>query len=284
MTNSLVWVNGETVAADLPTYYATDRGATLGDAIFDTCLCLNGRTVWKDAHFERTLSCAKTFEHVIDKALLSEAYELANQTRVPSVLRIAISRGPGTRGFDLRQSGASQITATISPLPSGIMFSAQTLTPTNIRRNETSWQSQHKTAAYVDAILAQKQAKADGFHDAIFLNTKGNLACTTLANLFIVKGSTLMTPPLSSGTISGITRGKVLGFAKALGLEPFEAVLSEADLLSADEVFATNSLRLVMPAPNLCRNGTPICKEIAQQLIDGIRIETATGFDPKLWI
>lgn len=272
---SALWIDGTEHAPGDRAYFATDRGATLGDAVFDTCLCLNGQVVWKAEHLRRTIESAETFQHNFDSTLLAEAYEIAQRTLDPSVLRIVVSRGSSGRGLCLKTDTRSQITATLSPLPKDITFAHQALIQAEARRNETSLISKHKTAAYLDAILAQNRARACGFADAFFVNTQGNLTCTTLANLFLVMGSKLLTPRRADGVIGGVTRSKVLEAATLLGIEPVETRLCRSDLEQADEVFATNSLRLVIPAPNLGSGRREITQALSSCIVAGIEAECA---------
>lgn len=278
------WVNGVEMGPDDRSYFATDRGATLGDAVFDTCLCLNGKVVWSSAHGERTRGSANIFEHVFDDDLLAYSYSLAHERRAPSVLRVAITRGPGRRGLGLDQSTPSQITTTLSPLPHGIQFSPRRMMITDIVRNQTSLTSQHKTAAYLDAIMAQKQAQAEGMDDAIFLNGNGNVCCTTLANIFVVKNDEIRTPAQTDGVISGVTRGRIIALARQLGYVVSEGNISVDELLGADEVFASNSLRLVMPVPNFGHT-CAVSRDLAVALVSeiekqvGVHIPLSAGFD-----
>jgi len=274
----VLWVDGKLRDASAPAFRANDRGATLGDSVFDTCLCLNGKVIWQEDHFERTMVSAQFFQHRFDPGILSEAYGLAGQSQEPSVLRVSINRGPGARGLELDASSSGQVTATLAPLPTGITFAPRTLTVASIRRNETSPASRHKTGTYLDAILAQSRARASGHDDAIFLNSSGNLACTTLANIFLVKGTILQTPVIASGTIPGITRLKIIEAAAEAGLEPVEKTLSFEDLGAADEVFSTNSLRLVMPAGNLGTGNGEATRHLAKVLKDKIKEEVGYQF------
>jgi len=79
------------------------------------------------------------------------------------------------------------------------------------------------------------------------LNDKGNVAEASSSNLFIVSGDILKTAPLQSGILPGITRAVVLELAAASGLKALEAAIAPAELLSAQEVFLTNSLMELMP-------------------------------------
>ncbi|MGH6681728.1 MAG: aminotransferase class IV [Bradyrhizobium sp.] len=116
-----------------------------------------------------------------------------------------------------------------------------------MRRNETSPAAKLKALPYLDAILALRDAAKRGFDDVLFENIAGHIACLSVANLFAVFGQRLVTPPLSDGAVAGTIRGLVLAQAGSLGLTAEERSITHAELLKADAIFATNSLRLVAP-------------------------------------
>lgn len=92
-------------------------------------------------------------------------------------------------------------------------------------------------AHYAGARRALLQAKAGGFDSVLLRAADGRLAEAPTANLFVVRGDELVTPPLDSGVLAGITRRVLLDLAPSLGLRPCEADLWPADLEAADEVF-----------------------------------------------
>jgi len=90
------------------------------------------------------------------------------------------------------------------------------------------------------------------------------------ANLFAVRDGALFTPPLDGRILPGITRMRVLEIAADLDLKAKGATLSRNDLLSADEVFLTGSVRGIEPAASLdgtaLPDGGPIAAELAAEL------------------
>ena len=120
------------------------------------------------------------------------------------------------------------------------------LATARIRRNPHSPTSRYKTLAYLDNVLALKEALYQGADDALLLATGGQVACTSAGNIFVIQDQSLLTPPLDDGVLPGITRALVLNaVAPELGLTPQEGSLSRESLLQADGVFLTNSVALV---------------------------------------
>lgn len=91
----------------------------------------------------------------------------------------------------------------------------------------------------------QEKAKADGYDDALLLNERGEIAECTSANFFLVRTGRVLTPPLSSGCLPGVTRDVVMEIVPRLGLPFAEQNLTVPDLHDADEVFISSSTREV---------------------------------------
>lgn len=102
-----------------------------------------------------------------------------------------------------------------------------------------------KMLSWVQNAATLERAHAEGFDDALLLNERGHLAECTSANVFLVRDGRVMTPPLSSGCLPGITR-EVLGeVTPGVGYELLERDLTPDDLGSAEEVFISSTTREV---------------------------------------
>jgi branched-chain amino acid aminotransferase len=100
---------------------------------------------------------------------------------------------------------------------------------------------------YLNSVLAKVESLKAGYDEAILLNTHGFVAECTGENLFVVKNGVLITPPLSSGALEGITRASVITIARDLGVEVREDNLLRSDLYLADEAFLTGTAAEVVP-------------------------------------
>jgi branched-chain amino acid aminotransferase len=96
-----------------------------------------------------------------------------------------------------------------------------------------------------------EEAHERGFDEVVLLDEHGEVSECTSANIFAVFGDEVVTPPLSSGCLPGITRELLLGEIHAGPLRIRERTLTPADLESADEVFITSSTRDVMPVAHI---------------------------------
>jgi branched-chain amino acid aminotransferase len=102
-----------------------------------------------------------------------------------------------------------------------------------------------KMLSWVPHAAVLERAHQAGFDDALLLNEKGHLAECTSANVFLVRGSEVLTPPLSSGCLAGITREVIFEIASKSGLKIREVDLTADDLSTAGEVFISSTTREV---------------------------------------
>jgi branched-chain amino acid aminotransferase len=103
------------------------------------------------------------------------------------------------------------------------------------------------TGIYINSSLAKVEALKAGYDEAILLNTHGFVAECTGENVFVVRDGTIVTPPLSSGALEGITRDSVMTIARDLGYEVREENLLRTDLYCADEAFLTGTAAEIVP-------------------------------------
>lgn len=113
-------------------------------------------------------------------------------------------------------------------------------------RNERSPAVGLKTTSYVENVLAVRAAHAVGATEALMANLAGHLCEGTGSNVFVGIGGRLITPPLSSGCLAGITRELVLEATDAVEEDMPMAILDEAD-----EVFIASSTRDVQPVATI---------------------------------
>lgn len=276
--SATVWFNGELTTGSLAVDPG-DRGLLLGDGIFETLAVFAGKPVWLAEHLERMIEAAKTLGIPADRGNIEAAIgeTLRATPHHHGILRITLTRGAGIRGLAADGSTPSLL-VTLAPWIKGMLFAPAKLVTSTIRRNETSPASGLKTLSYIDNILAAREAAAARCDDALLLNTKSQVAATTIANVFLLKNGRLATPPLSAGILPGIARRKLLTLTQAE-----ERALVRAELREADALFLTNSLRLVRPVHALdgaeLRHDDAALTRYFELLCAAVVAET--GFDPR---
>lgn len=90
--------------------------------------------------------------------------------------------------------------------------------------------------------MALGYAKSEGADDAVVYNVSGNVADSSIANIFWIKNSNIFTPPLSDGPVAGVMRQWLLEHLPVNAYHTIESPGNESDLLAADEIFLSNAL------------------------------------------
>ncbi len=102
-------------------------------------------------------------------------------------------------------------------------------------------------ANYMNSQLIKMEAILNGFVEGIALDTQGYVSEGSGENLFVVRDGKVITPPLSSAGLTGITRDSTIQIARNLGYEIVEALIPRATLYTADEVFFTGTAAEITP-------------------------------------
>lgn len=272
-----IWLDGRLVDADGPHLNVTDRGFQLGDGVFETARARRGVVIELDEHLERLrqgclslgLNLTVSDDQLVDgiAALLAvEGLGGANEPAGDAAIRITVSRGPLERR-GLLPAGFQDLVATVAiqawpyaPAAAELLERGVRAITSTIRRDPGSPLSGVKTTSRADYVFARLEAARAGADDALFLTLDGRLSEATAANLFVVAGQTLATPPLSAAILAGTTRTWLIAQAERLGLALAEVDLRPAELLAADEAFLTGSVAGIVPLVSL--DGRPIGKGV----------------------
>ena len=158
-----------------------------------------------------------------------------------AAVRLTWTAGSGGRGLDRPTTPTPRLVASAASAPEAA--AAVTLATAETRRNDASPASRLKALAYLDNVLARREAKAAGADEGLMLNTKGEIACAAAANVFWIVGDALFTPALDCGVLEGIfMRAQVIDAARRLGLSVRETGAPREALDRAEAIFLTNSL------------------------------------------
>ncbi|MGQ0832039.1 MAG: aminotransferase class IV [Microthrixaceae bacterium] len=235
----VVWVNGELVDASDATVSVFDHGLTVGDGVFETLKAVDGVPFATRRHLARLRRSAAGLGlsvPVDDDSLRAAIAEVLASRPLPLArVRVTVTAGPAPLGSDRGASGATVIVAT-APLDVAPATAAVCTVPWP--RNERSPLAGIKTTSYAENVVALAFAKERGCSEAIFATTTGLLCEGTGSNVFAVVDGRLVTPPLSSGCLAGVTRDLVLEATDASE----EDITMEA-FLAAEEVFLTSTGR-----------------------------------------
>jgi branched-chain amino acid aminotransferase len=252
----IVWHQGALRPVEAVRIDPTDRGFLLADGVFETMRARDGRILRLERHWARLSEGARLLDIPLpldDPGLAAAARELllANGfARGEAVLRLTLTRGPGPRGLAPPERPTPTLLLAAFPLPEPVA-PAHVVLVKSVRRNELSPSSRIKSTAYLDQILALREAVAAGGDEALLCNTAGRLACASAANLFLVVEGRIWTPSVAEGALPGVTRAVLLERARAEGWLAVEAEVPRHFLARAEEIFTTNAVHGIRPVASV---------------------------------
>lgn len=260
MIDGRIWMDGSLVKWDDARIHILTHGLHYGTGIFEGIRCyrtINGRAVFRlQDHIQRLLDSGKIYfmDLRYSKAQLQKAVIdtiKANKIEECYIRPIAYY-GYGKMG--------------VNPLPNKVSvaiavwkwdeYLKENKTERGARLMVSAWtridnrsmpMHAKATANYANSSLARIEALKAGFDEAIMLNTNGMVVEASAENIFIVKDNLLITPPVASGALNGITRDSILALAREYKI-PYEIRdISRDELYISDESFLTGTAAEVKP-------------------------------------
>lgn len=250
-----VSMDGQLVPPDAARVSVFDRGFLYGDSVFETLRTYGGKPYALDRHLGRLAeSAARVFIPLpvpMDRLAREIEATLGAGENAESYVRVMLTRGQGELGLDPALSDRALRVVLVAPLVGlpaasyergvgAVLFRTQ-------RAADATAAHGAKIGNYLVAVLAVREARAAGAHEALIVDVAGRVVEGATSNVFIVQRGALVTPPESAGILLGITRERVLDLARGVGLAVREHELSVDDVLGADELFITSTLREVLP-------------------------------------
>ena len=228
---------------------ADNRGLRYGDGLFETIKMIKGKLILEDEHFARLWKGMLTLQFEIPKhftpdKLKEEIVLLAKKNAHTSArIRLNIYRGDGGL-YDAKNHTPNYIIQSwLLPEGNGMWNSNGLVAGTYEDLKKTcDIVSNIKHNNYLPYVLAALKAKKEKWNDAIILNTHGRICDSTIANIFIIKDGIISTPSLKEGCVAGVMRKKIIQELATTDFELIEKEITKEELMSADEVFFTNSM------------------------------------------
>lgn len=269
------WYNGALIDPEEPALAPLDHGVTVGDGVFEAIKVTDGQPFALTRHLRRLARSAAGLglpepdqDHVRDgikQVLGAEHLDLGR-------IRVTFTGGVGPLGSGRDQGTPSYVVVATSASRPQPTTKAVTVPWT---RNERGALVGLKTTSYAENVMALAYAEERGGTEAIFANTQGNLCEGTGTNVFCVFGGNVVTPPLTSGCLAGITRELVVEWYDVV-----ERDLTMAELVAADEVFLTSTTRDVQGLHGLDVSTFPTAQPVTEQVKARWRTQEPRDLDP----
>jgi branched-chain amino acid aminotransferase len=265
---TVVNLNGSLVPPGEATVSVFDRGFLYGDSVYEVVRTYRRRPFELARHLSRLARSAERLALTLPwderrtEAELRRALEAslgedppdpaaAPWNRGERSLRVIMTRGAGELGLDpgLAVDPVALVIATpLRAPPAAAYRDGVACRIVGVRHDAPeAVDTTAKTGAHLANVLAVREARLGGAHEALLLDRAGMVTEGASSNVFAVREGRLLTPPLAMGILEGVTRGVVMELARGAGVEVEEVPLSPGDLARADELFITSTAREVLP-------------------------------------
>jgi branched-chain amino acid aminotransferase len=254
-TSLQIYINGALYGKEDAKISVYDHGLLYGDGVFEGIRSYGGKVFRLDEHLDRLWNSAKAIilEIPMSKAEMAKAiYNTLEANKIKDgYIRVVVTRGAGSLGLDPNRCSDPQviiITDLISLYPDELYKQGlEIITVSTVRNHPAALSPRIKSLNYLNNILAKIEGVQAGCIEALMLNCKGEVAECTGDNIFIVRQSRLLTPPLEACILEGITRDVVIDLARQAGIVVLETPLTKHDVYIADECFLTGTAAEIVP-------------------------------------
>lgn len=249
------YLNGEFLPHEKCFVHIEDRGFQFADGAYEVTLFKNGKLIDGDAHAERLFRSLREIkiEHNFDKSALLEMqirlFALNKMTE--GICYMQVTRGATNRIPTCPKGLTPTINATVAL---GKKLTAEEFEKgiSVMTHDDIRWKRcDIKTVGLLASTLMNQNAKDLGFDDVIFVRD-GVVTEASFANAFIVDAAgTLITKAPNNLILCGITRNRLIDFAKEAKIKVEERDFSVGELMAAEEVFLTSSSLILRPVTKI---------------------------------
>jgi len=247
--------NGAIVSNDT-NLLTQNRGFLFGDAVFETVKIVDSKILFLEDHYFRLMSSMRVIRMEIPMNFTMEYLEeqiLALATAKNSALsaraRITVYRNDG--GYYLPKTNTVSFLINVESIDNTMYSISQGEYVVDLYTDfyvTKQLLSSIKSTNKIINVTASIFADENGLDNCLLLNDSKNVIEALQGNIFMLKGNTLITPPVSEGCLNGVMRRQVLALAKKIeNLEVVEEVISPFDLQKSDELFITNVIKGIQP-------------------------------------
>lgn len=275
----LVYIDGQYYRKSEAKISVYDHGFLYGDGVFEGIRSYGGNVFKLKEHIDRLYRSANAImlsipfsKEEITAAVLGT---LRKNGLKDAYIRLVVTRGVGDLGLDPRKC----------PEPSVIIITEPMLQLYDKERREKglsmiiSWVRRDPTDAtshevkslnYLNSILSKIEANNAGADEALILDSRGFICEATAENIFIIKDGDILTPPPTSGALSGVTAGVIKRLAQKLGYKVIERDVTPTELYGSDEAFLSGTGAQIMPIREVNKRtiGSGKLGPITRRLID----------------
>lgn len=262
-----------------------NRGFKYGDALFETIKVVNSNILFWEDHYFRLMASMRiirmeipmdfTMEFLEDQIL--KTIQRNNLENASAKVRLYIYRKEG--GLYTPTNNDVEFLITADGLEQDVYVFNDTDYEVDLFKDyfvAPGLISTLKTNNKILQVVGSVYAKENNLDNCLVLNTDKKVVEALNANIFILKGKTLKTPPLSDGCLKGVMRKQILDIAKKMAdITVEEASISPFDLQKVDEIFLTNTIKGIQSVTKYRKKKytTTFAKELIGKLNESVKID-----------
>ena len=256
----IVYLNGKLIDAKEAMVSVFDHGFLYGIGLFETFRTYNRKPFLLEQHLHRLrTSCERLgIVYTLDsKSVLNMIYKLLDANQLADAyIRLTLSAGVGELGLPNADYDQPTIVIMAKPLPATMdnvqWAKGKALQLLQTKRNTPEAEYRFKSLHYMNNMMAKREMRLLGVKtvpgaEGLMLSEEGYLTEGITSNLFFAKDDTIYTPSIETGILPGITRSFLIQELKRQGLSIETGLYMWKDLLSADEIWLTNSIQEIIP-------------------------------------
>lgn len=272
--------NGQLVAFNEVKITPDNRAFKYGDAVFETVKILNGKVIFWEDHYFRLMASMRMLRMKIPieftlEFLEEEVLKTVNNFDSNRILRARLSVYRKDGGFYTPKTNKIDYLIEVN----SIDFQPKETYRIDLYKDfylHSGLLSTVKTNNKLEHTLASIYANENDLDNCILLNERKGVVEVTNGNIFLVKGTTVKTPPLTEGCLKGIIRGKVIEMlSKNSDYTLEESVVTPFEIQKADEVFITSSIMGIQTVTNYRKK--EFTGAVAKKLAANLKIQEITG-------
>ena len=277
----MVNYNGNIVEKDQAKIALDNRGYAYGDAVFETIKVVHGKLLFWEDHYFRLMASMRIIRMEIPmnftleflESEITRLIELNSDSNKTLRVKLIVNRNPG--GLYTPETNDVAYFITTKEIDNHFYQIDDSEYVVDLYKDHyvsSSLLSTLKSNNRLINIIGGIYANENGLNNCLLLNTEKQVIEALNSNVFLVKGNTIKTPPISSGCIKGIMRKQLIEIIQQLpDLTLEEAPISPFELQKADEIFLSNVITGIQPISKYRKK--TFSNKIAKELISKLNVK-----------